>query len=256
MRSRKTLLALVALLFLVAGAFASASYALRPLIYKAEKEQEIRHENRQFYLNAEAVQKHTEEHEETIYAQLLLAMRDYNKRLFENRQDGLSSREATEEAPFLLQPYGLPDEVFGVIRIPAMDVEMPVYLGASEENMANGAAVLSQTSIPIGGSSTNAVIAGHRGYSGYKYFMDIEMLHAGDKVYLTNLWEELVYEVREIRIVYPDDVEAILIQPGRDLLTLMTCHPYASGGKYRYLVYCERCLDDESSGGEETVLLP
>lgn len=244
MRNRRTLLALVALLFLIAGAFASAFYALHPLIYKAEKEQEIRHENRQFYRNAEAVQKHTEEHEETVYAQLLLAMRDYNERLFENRQDGLTSREATEEAPFLLQPYGLPDEVFGVIRIPAMDVEMPVYLGASEENMANGAAVLSQTSIPIGGVNTNAVIAGHRGYSGYKYFMDIELLQAGDKVYLSNLWEELVYEVKEIRIVYPDAVDAILIQPGKDMVTLMTCHPYASGGKYRYLVYCKRVQEE------------
>lgn len=240
MKHRKFPFDLAALILLIIAAFASAAFALRPLVYKAEKTQEIKRENRQFYLNAEAVQKYTEADEETIYEQLFLAMRRYNEQLFENHQETLSTREATEEPAFYMKPYGLPDEVFGVIRIPAMNVEMPVFLGANEENMANGAAVLSQTSIPIGGENTNAVIAGHRGYSGYKYFMDIEALQEGDKVYITNLWEEMVYEVKEIRIVYPDDVDAILIQPGRDMVTLMTCHPYASGGKYRYLVYCER----------------
>ena len=63
---------------------------------------------------------------------------------------------------------------------------------------------------------------------------------AGDTVSITNLWQTLTYEVREIKIISPDDVNAILIQPGRDLITLLTCHPYASGGKQRYLVFCER----------------
>lgn len=235
---------LAALILLVIAAFASAAFALRPLVYKAEKTQEIKRENRQFYLNAEAIQEAPTEAENAAFQQLFLDMEEYNERLFESRQDALCTREATEEAPFCLEQYGLPDEVFGVIRIPAMEVEMPIYLGASEKNMTNGAAVLSQTSIPIGGENTNSVIAGHRGYSGYKYFMDIEALQEGDKVYITNLWEELAYEVKEIQIVYPDNVDAILIQPGRDMVTLMTCHPYASGGKYRYLVYCERCPDN------------
>ena len=124
-----------------------------------------------------------------------------------------------------------------------MGVEMPLYLGASNENMANGAAVLSQTSIPIGGINTNAVIAGHRGYGGYSYFRYIEVLEEGDEVIITNLWKTLTYKVSEIRIVTPDDVDAILIQPGKDMVTLLTCHPYASGGKYRYLVFCERVTD-------------
>ena len=57
---------------------------------------------------------------------------------------------------------------------------------------------------------------------------------------VTNLWEELTYRVSEIKIIYPNEVEEILIQSGRELLTLLTCHPYASGGKQRYLVICER----------------
>ena len=57
---------------------------------------------------------------------------------------------------------------------------------------------------------------------------------------MTNLWETLTYRVSEIRIIDPSDVDEILIQPGRELLTLLTCHPYASGGRQRYVVYCER----------------
>ena len=100
-----------------------------------------------------------------------------------------------------------------------------------------------QTSIPIGGENTNAVIAGHRGWNGYKYFQDIEQLQAGDLVYIRNIWEELTYRVTEIRIISPDDVAAILIQPGKDMVTLMTCHPPNTGGRYRYLVYCERVIE-------------
>lgn len=236
MKHKKLPLDIVILLLLVLAALASASFALRPLIYRAEKTQEIKTENRQFYETVQQVQQK----EEIPYERLRSSMEQHNKWLFDVKQGNLTSPQSYEEPPFILTDYGVSDEVFGVIRIPAMEVEMPIYLGANEENMANGAAVLSQTSIPIGGENTNSVIAGHRGYNGYKYFMDIEALQAGDKVYITNLWEELVYEVKEVKIVYPDDVDAIHIQPGKDMITLMTCHPYASGGKYRYLVYCER----------------
>lgn len=236
MRHKRFPLDIAVLVLLVVAAFASAAFALRPLIYRAEKTQKIQQENLKFYETVQQVQQE----EEIPYERLRTAMEQHNKWLFDVKQGNLTSPRSYEEPPFKLTDYGLPDEVFGVIRIPAMEVEMPIYLGANEENMANGAAVLSQTSIPIGGENTNSVIAGHRGYSGYKYFMDIEALQEGDKVYITNLWEEMVYEVNEVKIVYPDDLDSVLIQPGKDLITLMTCHPYASGGKYRYLVYCER----------------
>ena len=244
MRKPKYTWSLFATLLLVIAAFASAAIALRPLVFGLEKAQEIRRENKQFYLNAEIVQEmrlEAEKGEEPLpYEDLYEAMQGYNTWLAESRQCYLTDRASTEAVPFYLTRYGLPDEVFGVIRIPAMDLEIPLYLGANDENMANGAAVLTQTSIPIGGESTNAVIAGHRGYGGYKYFKDIELLQKGDSVTITNLWGELVYEVTEIRIVYPYDVDAILVQEGRDMITLMTCHPPNSGGKYRYLVFCER----------------
>ncbi len=230
---------------LIAAALASAAFALRPLVYNVDKTQEIKHEVRQFNLNAEAVKEIAEEAEEPMpFESLYRSIQTYNRWLVELNQGNLDSLVATEIVPLSMTDYGLPDEVFGVLRIPAMDLEMPIYLGANENNMANGAAVLTQTSIPIGGESTNAVIAGHRGWNGYRYFLDIENLQAGDMVYITNIWKELAYQVSEIRIVNPDDVDAILIQPGKDMVTLMTCHPPNTGGRYRYLVYCERVTED------------
>ena len=174
------------------------------------------------------------------YPELWEDMVRYNQNIAAQGQSGLSCAYDYQKASFQLADYGLPDEIFGVLSIPAIDLEMPIYLGATEQHMANGAAHLSQTSLPIGGMDTNCVIAGHRGYSGASYFRYLDKLHVGDTVSVTNLWETLTYRVCEIKIIDPSDVEEILIQPGRELLTLLTCHPYASGGRQRYVVYCER----------------
>lgn len=156
------------------------------------------------------------------------------------------SNGAYQASAFTLADHGLPDETFGVISIPKLELEMPLYLGATDENMANGAAVLSETSIPIGGTNTNTVIAGHRGWGGASYFRYITDLTLGDEVTITNLWENLRYRVVGTKIIEPHEIENILIQPGRDMITLLTCHPYASGGKQRYLVYCERISESEN----------
>lgn len=174
------------------------------------------------------------------YPELWEDMVRYNQSIAAQGQSGLSCAYDYQKASFRLADYGLPDEIFGVLSIPAIDLEMPIYLGATEKHMADGAAHLSQTSLPIGGMDTNCVIAGHRGYSGASYFRYLDQLHIGDRVSVTNLWETLTYRVCEIRVIDPSDVEEILIQPGRELLTLLTCHPYASGGRQRYVVYCER----------------
>ena len=174
------------------------------------------------------------------HTQLWLDMKAYNEAIFREGQEGLSNPTAYEESSFCLMDCGLESEVFGVLTIPRLSLEMPIYLGASKQNMASGAAIMGQTSLPIGGSNTNCVLAGHRGWNGAAYFLYINQLERGDVVTVTNLWETLTYEVVETRIISPNDVDAIHIQPNRELLTLLTCHPPASGGKQRYLVFCER----------------
>lgn len=197
---------------------------------------QIRPEEATIFLESAA----PEETEPILYPELLAAMREYNERIYANGQEGLSSKPAYQQPSFILADYGLDSEVFGVLSIPKLDIELPIYLGATYQHMNDGTAHLSQTSLPIGGSNTNCVIAGHRGWNGASYFLNITELESGDKVIITNLWEALTYEVTRTEIIEPNDVEKILIQPGKDMLTLLTCHPYGSGGRQRYLVYCER----------------
>lgn len=189
-----------------------------------------------------AVQEFLAEHDEPEqqYPELLADLQTYNRRIYNEKQSGLVDLEACETPAADLTTYGIEDEIIGVLEIPAMELAMPVYLGASDAHLSAGTAVLGNTSAPIGGDNTNCVIVGHRGWRGADYFRHIDRLQVGDTVTLTNLWETLTYTVADIQIIQPHEVDMIKIQSNRDLLTLLTCHPYASGGRQRYVVYCER----------------
>ena len=177
---------------------------------------------------------------EPKYAGLREAMQAYNEQIYEDRQAGLSDPLCYTATVIDLASYGFEGEAVGVLTIPAMDYEEPIFLGATDDHLNRGAAQLSISSMPIGGVNTNCVLAGHRGWNGALHFRHIELLQVGDEVRITNLWETLTYTVFEIKIIEPYQTEALLIQEGRDLITLLTCHPYGSGGRYRYVVYCER----------------
>ena len=248
MRNSKLRAFLIALMLLVFAA--GLAFLLYPSLWGAAVDQKISL-NAQGFLNRDetaptipdvivTVDSPTESEETRDYPELWADMVRYNEAIYTQGQAGLSCEYDYQKPSFRLSDYGLGDEVFGVISIPAMELEMPIFLGATEQHMADGAAHLSQTSLPIGGENTNCVIAGHRGYNGASYFRYIDKLKVGDLVSVTNLWEELTYRVCEIKIIDPHDVTEILIQPGRELLTLLTCHPYASGGRQRYVVFCER----------------
>lgn len=194
--------------------------------------------------STEATQAAQETEPPTPYPELLEMLEAYNRELYEDDQSKLSSLAATEQPGVLFSVSGQTGDVFGVLSIPKLEMEMSLYLGATDKHMADGAAQLGQTSIPIGGENTNAVIAGHRGYNGAPYFRYVPELQVGDSVDITNLWGTLHYKVVETRIIQPNDIDAIKIQPGRDLITLLTCHPYASGGRQRFLVICERMEEE------------
>lgn len=174
------------------------------------------------------------------YPELFEAMKEYNAAIYRNSQADLCDPWAYQAPVFNLVEYGIEDGIIGVLSIPKMELELPIYLGATADHLASGAAQLSQTSMPIGGTNTNCVLAGHRGWYGTPFFRHIELLEIGDEITITNLWETLTYTVSEIQVIEPNEIDEILIQPGRDLVTLLTCHPYGSGGRYRHVVYCER----------------
>lgn len=171
----------------------------------------------------------------------------YNARIWEERQASLDSAEAYAVPSFILSDFHLDSEVFAVLSIPKLALEMPVYLGASSRHMEIGAAHLTGTSLPVGGTNTNCVIAAHRGWGSADYFRRLPELQPGDTVTISNLWETLTYTVTETKIIAPNDVESILIQKNEDLLTLLTCCSVAGIGKQRYLVLCTRNSDERSA---------
>lgn len=97
------------------------------------------------------------------YSEVLTDLQEYNERIYAERQAGLADALACEEPAVLLRDCGVEDEIIGVLEIPTLELVMPVYLGASDSHLAAGAAVLGNTSAPIGGVNTNCVIAGHAG---------------------------------------------------------------------------------------------
>lgn len=178
------------------------------------------------------------------YAGLLERMQAYNEKIYEEKQTSLCDAFSYQQNVFDFQSYGIYEDMIGYIKIDAMNIEVPLYIGANEENLRKAAVVLSQTSMPVGGENTNCVIAAHRGgYNGQAMFRDIEVLKQGDVIEITNLWETLRYEVAKCIVITPDDIDAVKIIPGQDMVTLVTCHPY--GNNYqRYVVYCTRVQDN------------
>jgi LPXTG-site transpeptidase (sortase) family protein len=180
------------------------------------------------------------------YQQLYEEMLRYNEQLVSNGQE-ISDAFGYEDSPveFSLDSYGI--TAIGYIDIPSINCSLPLFIGASQENLSHGAAVLGNTSMPIGGEDTNCVIAAHRGYMGSAFFRDINSIGEGDLIYISNLWETIVYKAVSMQITDPSDAEVLEIVNGKDMLTLISCHPYMiGGGSDRYIVRCERVYIDEA----------
>jgi sortase A len=161
-----------------------------------------------------------------------------NETLFQTGQESLVDAFSYEQPAVDLAAYGVEGNCIGFITLPSIGIELPIYLGASAENMRKGAAHMTQTSYPIGGENTNAVIVAHRGRK-VLMFRNIHKIQIGDEITVTNFRETLKYRAAEIKIVSPTDVQELLIQPGRDLITLVSCNPL--GANYqRYVLFCER----------------
>ena len=136
-----------------------------------------------------------------------------------------------------LYDYGIFSNIYAYISAPSINMNIPVYLGASNMNMAYGATHLGGTSLPIGGTPSNCVISGHNGYTGAVYFDNIAYLNVGDRVSITNYWYTLNYKVVDVRRISKSTTNDIYVVPNKDTLTLLTC---ANRGTERTQVICER----------------
>ena len=113
----------------------------------------------------------------------------------------------------------------GVISIPSIDVELPIYAGTNEEILQKGAGHLEGTSLPIGGESTHTVITAHSGLPSARLFTDLQKVKMGEKFYIDNIAGTLAYQVDHIDVIDPSDFSQLLVVPEKDYATLLTCTP-------------------------------
>lgn len=141
--------------------------------------------------------------------------------------------------------------MMGYLDIPAINVHLPIYHGTGSYALQHGVGHLETTSIPVGGESTHAVLSAHSGLPNATMFDDLPQMQIGDTFQITVLNQTLSYEVYAIETVLPDQTESLYIQPGRDLVTLVTCTPYGIN-THRLLVHGERIPDTDSDTENNT----
>lgn len=147
------------------------------------------------------------------------------------------------------------DGIMGYIKIPKIKVDLPIYHGCKEESLQKGVGHLEDTALPIGGKGNHCVLSGHRGLPSAELFTDLDKLEKGDQFYLYILDKILTYEVDQIKVISPDEVQDLKTVSDQDLVTLITCTPYGVNS-HRLLVRGTRAADteltDHMSGIKET----
>lgn len=178
---------------------------------------------------------------------MLEAARQYNQELLGNIEllDPFSpvKKEVDERYQSLLSTNEA--GMMGYIRIPQIDVELPIYHGTEEKVLQSGVGHFEGTSLPVGGESTHTVLTGHRGLPSKLLFTDLDELEEGDIFYIKILGETLAYQIDQILTVKPENTKALTIAPGKDYATLVTCTPYAVN-THRLLVRGKRIPYEEA----------
>lgn len=167
---------------------------------------------------------------------------DYNARLREHAFSMVIRKDMSEEYLNMLDPSG--SGMMGYIKIPAINVELPVYHGMDEAVLAEDAGHISGSSLPTGGIGNHTVIVGHTGLASAKLFTELDELEEGDRFYIYVLDRELIYEVDQINVVRPEDTALLEPVADQDLCTLITCTPYGVNS-HRLLVRGKRVYEDE-----------
>ena len=131
--------------------------------------------------------------------------------------------------------------VMARLRIPAIDVDLPIYHGTSDAVLAQGVGHLEGTSLPVGGMSQHSVLTAHRGLPEATLFNNLNKVEIGDTFTIEVFGEVLTYRVKSTETILPDETQSLLPEYGDDLVTLVTCTPLGIN-THRYLVTGERIL--------------
>lgn len=184
-----------------------------PLISRQENADQIR-----------SIHQKSEQLDLSLRDQQIANALEWNEKLAQNAQ-GLSGIDERDEA-YQSQLRFFDDGVMGIVRIPNIDVALPIYHGCSDEVLQTGAGHLPSSSLPIGSTTGRSVIAAHGGTVHATLFSRLDELRQGDTFEIVNPQGTLYYQVESLQVVEPDEIEVLKIEEGRDLVTLMTCTPY------------------------------
>ncbi|SUB75143.1 class C sortase [Peptoniphilus indolicus] len=186
-----------------------------------------------------------EKSDETEYIDILKEARKYNESLVDKSLDRLRlSKKELDKYNSMLKIED--SEIISVISIPKINLRLPIYHGTDEAVLQVAIGHIPGTSLPVGGKDTHSVISGHTGLTSAKLFTDIEKLLNGDTFTLNTLNETLIYEVDQVRVVLPQEVDDLNIDKGKDYVTLQTCTPYGVN-THRLLVRGSRINTDLSN---------
>ena len=170
------------------------------------------------------------------------AAKEYNEGLLSKSDRWKLSEEEKKEYESLLDVSGT--GIMGYIEIPKLNCSLPIYHGTDEGALQIAIGHLEGSSLPVGGESTHCVLSGHRGLPSARLFTDLDQLQKGDLFILNVLDEKLAYEVDQIEVVLPDEMDELAIEEGEDLCTLVTCTPYGINS-HRLLVRGRRVEYEE-----------
>lgn len=182
--------------------------------------------------------------DEQDYEKLWDAAVSYNQKLFQSGHGLGLKDEEKEEYNELLDVSGT--GIMSYIEIPKIKCSLPVYHGTDEGVLQIAVGHIEGSSLPVGGLNTHCVLSGHSGLPSAKLFSNLDKLEEGDIFMIRTLDQTLTYEVDQIRIVLPDEVEDLKIEEGKDLCTLVTCTPYGIN-THRLLVRGHRVANQEEA---------
>lgn len=176
----------------------------------------------------------------------LLSARNYNKKLADRVSNiSFSTTAFIDGYDNILNFNG---GIIGYVNIPKINVNLPIYHGTNESVLSEGAAHLPNTAFPVGGIGNHTVISAHTAYPGKVFFDDLPELENGDLIYINIIDETLTYKVCNINIVDPDNISFLQVDENRDLLSLVTCYPYAVNS-HRLVVTAEH-IENNSTDDE------
>jgi len=198
------------------------------------------HQSRAIASYAEAVSNI----DNAAYDEMMEEARRYNERLYRDGRSWDMSDEEREEYQKVLDVTGT--GIMGYIEIQKINCFLPIYHGTDDSVLQIAIGHIEGSSLPVGGANTHSVLSGHRGLPSAKLFSDLDQIREGDSFVIRVLDEMLTYEVDQIRIVLPHELQDLELQDGKDLCTLVTCTPYGIN-THRMLVRGHRIANEEEA---------